>query len=63
MALTVTTLWRAECGDDEACAGEYQIKERPGIRYLVATRTTDPDVLAVIPNVGPGELVVEVPEV
>ncbi|MGH3824760.1 MAG: hypothetical protein ACRDRA_18295 [Pseudonocardiaceae bacterium] len=42
---------------------EYQIKERPGIRYLVATSTTAPDVLAVISNVGPGELVVEPPEV
>jgi hypothetical protein len=63
MALTVTTLWRATCRDDEWCSGEYQIKERPGVRYLVATPTTDPDVLAVIPNVGPEELVVEVPEV
>ncbi|MGH3827846.1 MAG: hypothetical protein ACRDQX_11835 [Pseudonocardiaceae bacterium] len=62
MKLTVTTVWSTSCGDDDWCPGEYQIKERPGIRYLVARPTTDPDVLAVIPNVGPGEIVVDLPE-
>lgn len=62
MELTVVTLWNAACGDDDWCPGEYRIKERPGIRYVVATPTTDPDVLAVIPNVGSGEVVVELPE-
>lgn len=63
MALTVTTVWSAACFDDEWCPGEYRIKERPKVRYFVATPTTDPDVLAAIPHVGPGELVVELPEV
>ncbi len=63
MKLTVTTLWSAACADDDWCPGEYRIKERPGIRYLVATPTADPDVLAAIPNVGHGEIVVELPEV
>jgi hypothetical protein len=62
MALTVTTLWSAGCGDDDVCPGEYRIKERPKVRYFVATPTTDSDVLAVIPNVEPGEIVVELPE-
>jgi len=62
MALTVTTLWSAACGDDDWCPGEYRIKERPGTRYLVATPTSDLDVLAVIPNVGPREVIVELPE-
>ncbi len=62
MELTVTILWSAACGDDDWCPGEYRIKERPGIRYLVATPTTDLEVLAVIPSVGPGEIVVELPE-
>jgi hypothetical protein len=61
MKLTVMTLWSPACGDDDWCPGEYRIRERPGIRYMVATPTTDPDVLAVIPNVGPGEIVVELP--
>jgi len=63
MALRVTTVWSAGCGDDQVCPGEYRIKERPKVRYFVATPTTDPDVLAVIPNVGPGEVVFELPEV
>ncbi|MGH3798652.1 MAG: hypothetical protein ACRDTD_00685 [Pseudonocardiaceae bacterium] len=62
MKLTVITLWSAACGDDDWYPGEYRIKERAGIRYMVATPTTDPDVLAMIPNVGPGEVVVELPE-
>lgn len=62
MELTVTTLRSAACGDDDWCPGEYRIKERPGVRYMVAPPTTDPKVLAVIPNVGPGEVVVELPE-
>jgi hypothetical protein len=41
---------------------EYRIEERPRVRYFVATSTTGP-VLAVIPHVGPGELVGELPEV
>jgi hypothetical protein len=62
MGFTVTTLWSAACGDDDWCPGEYRIKERPGIRYVVAAPTADPDILAVIPNIGPGEVVVELPE-
>lgn len=61
MNLTVATIWGGPCGDDDWCTGEYA-RERPGMRYLVATLTTDPDVLAVIPNVGPGEVVVELPQ-
>lgn len=62
MELTVTTLWSAACGDDDWCPGEYRIKERPGVRYMVGTPTADAEVLAVIPNVGPGEAVFELPE-
>jgi hypothetical protein len=60
--LTVTTVWGGSCGDDDWCPGEYRIAERPGIRFFVATPTIDPDVLAAIPAVGPGEVVVELPE-
>lgn len=60
--LTVTTVWGGSCSDDHWCPGEYRIAERPGVRFFVATPTTDPDVLTAIPGVGPGEIVVELPE-
>ncbi len=62
MELTVTTVWSAACGDDDWCPGEYRIKERPDTHYMIATPATDSEVLAVIPNVGPREVVVELPE-